>query len=224
MQVCTIAAGNTPATGVRQPLQAVADDEEHIDHAAVLDVGQHTHPELRRLARTVAGPQPEHVPVPVQVDPDRGVERLVADLPVTNLDHDRVDEDRRIDPLQRPGGPRLHVLDDLVGDPADSVLGHRRPVDLGEVRADLPGGQPARVQREHDRVHIGQGPLPLLDDDRLEAALPVPRHLDLHRGRRCRSTPSWPGSRCASSPRYGPARRACRSRRARSSPPRGRPR
>ncbi|GGL36614.1 hypothetical protein GCM10012283_18820 [Phycicoccus endophyticus] len=58
-------------------------------------------------------------------------------------------------------------------------LADRGTVDLGEVRADLPGGQAPGGQRQHDRVDIGQAALALPDDHWLEAALPVPRHLDL---------------------------------------------
>ena len=36
----------------------------------------------------------------VQIDADRGVERLVGDLAVADLDHDGVDEDGRVHPLQ----------------------------------------------------------------------------------------------------------------------------
>ena len=49
------------------------------------------------------------------------------------------------------------------------------------MSTDLSGGQAAGVQRQHDRVHVAQAALPLLDDHRLERAVPVPRHLDLHR-------------------------------------------
>jgi hypothetical protein len=41
------------------------------------------------------------------------------------------------------------------------------------VRADLPGGQALGIQRQHDLIDPGQPPLPLLDDLRLERALPV---------------------------------------------------
>jgi hypothetical protein len=97
-----MACGNTAFTLSGKPLQAVTDEEEHVRDAPVAQLGQHAHPELRRLPSTMTGPQPEHVPVPGQVDPDRGVERLVADLTVADLRHDRVDEDRGVHPLQRP--------------------------------------------------------------------------------------------------------------------------
>lgn len=67
----------------------------------VLQFGEHVQPVLRGLpADPGAWPDPEHVAVSVQVDPDRGVERLVADLPVTDLDIDGVDEDRPVHAVQ----------------------------------------------------------------------------------------------------------------------------
>ena len=54
-------------------------------------------------------PAPAHSPrmslLAVEGDPDRGVDRPVGDLAVADLDHDRVDEDRRVDLVQRPGLP-----------------------------------------------------------------------------------------------------------------------
>ena len=63
----------------------------------------------------------------------------------------------------------------------DRLLGHLRAVDLGQVRGDLPVGQPFRRQGNHHVVDPGQPPLPFGDDFRLEAGIPVPRHRDLHR-------------------------------------------
>ena len=78
---------------------AIADHEESVLDAAVAQVGQHTHPELRALTAG-AGPQPQHVLLPGQADPDRRIDGPIGDLAVTVLDHDRVDEDRRVDLLQ----------------------------------------------------------------------------------------------------------------------------
>ena len=63
MQVCTIACGHTLLDHLGQALQAVADDEEHVLDAAVAQVGEHAHPELRALPAG-AGPQPEDVASP----------------------------------------------------------------------------------------------------------------------------------------------------------------
>src|SRR3954453_12407580 len=87
-QACTIAAGNTVLTASGSPLrpsQTTKNTSRTPVDGTVLQIGQHVHPELRRLPATGAGPQPQDVSPTVQVDPDRGVERPVADLPVPNL-------------------------------------------------------------------------------------------------------------------------------------------
>ena len=84
------------ADDLGQPLQPVADQEEHVFDAAVAQVGEHGHPELRAFS-ALPGPQPEDVAFAVQADTDGGVDGPVGDLPVTDLDHDRVDEDRGVD-------------------------------------------------------------------------------------------------------------------------------
>ena len=91
-----------------QSLEAVADQEERVLDAAVAEVGQHAHPELRALTAG-AGPQPEDVLLPGQGDPDRGIDRPVRDLAVADLDHDRVDEDRGVD-LAPAAGPARSAI------------------------------------------------------------------------------------------------------------------
>mgnify|MGYP006869484761 FL=1 len=65
-------------------------------------VGEYGQPVLGRFPATLPGPDSENVLVTVQIDPERSVERLVGDLPVPHLDHDGVDEDRRVDPTAGP--------------------------------------------------------------------------------------------------------------------------
>jgi hypothetical protein len=161
-----------------QSFESVADHEEHVAHAAVAQIGEHGHPELRALAAG-AGPEPQDVALTVEGDADGRIERPVGDLPVADLDHDRVDEHRGVDLVQRAGGPVVHLLNHLVGDPRDRLLRYRGPVDLSEVRADLPGGQALGIERQHDLVHLGQSSLPFAHDLRLERAGPIPRHVDL---------------------------------------------
>jgi hypothetical protein len=70
-----------------------------------------------------------------------------------------------------------------VGDRSDRLLGDLRAIDLGQVRGDLPVGQPFRRQGNHHILDPGQPPLPFSDDFRLETGIPVPRHGNLHRTR-----------------------------------------
>jgi hypothetical protein len=53
-------------------------------------------------------------------------------------------------------------------------------VDLVEVGSDLPGGQAAGGQRQHDLVDPVQPSLAFAYDDRVEAGVAVAGHLDLH--------------------------------------------
>gem|GEM_PF-3764028 len=164
---------------VREALQPVADHDAHVLDPTVLDLGEHAEPELRTLT-AIAGQDAENVTFPSRGDADSDIERLVTDLPVTDLHHDRVDEHDRVDPIQRPVLPFGHLLDHLVGDLRDRVLAHRGAVDVIEVRCDLTGGQPTGSQREDDLVDPVQPTLPFAHDLGLKRPLTIPRHVDLH--------------------------------------------
>lgn len=81
----------------------------------------------------------------VETDADRGVNRPVGDLTVSNFDDDRVDEDRRVHLIEGSGSPVLHFLEHFVCDPRDGLFRDRGawgslPLageDFGEVGADL---------------------------------------------------------------------------------------
>jgi hypothetical protein len=94
---------------------------------------------------------------------------------------DGVDEQHRVDRVEGPGLPLGELVEDLVGDPRDGVPGDGGTVDLGEVRRDLPGGQPPGGQRQDDLVDPVQAALTLAHDHRLEAGVAVSRDFDLHR-------------------------------------------
>src|SRR6476661_1030135 len=69
--------------------------------------------------------------------------------------------------LQRSVAPLGHLLDHLVGDLRDGVLGHCGPVDVIEMRGDLAGSESLGGQRQYDLVDTGQPSLALLDDHRI---------------------------------------------------------
>jgi hypothetical protein len=170
------------ADRVRQALQAVADQQAHIARAAVLDLRQHPQPVLGALAVAVlAGPQPQDVPLAVHGDAQRQVDGPVSDLPLTDLHLDGIDEEHRIDRVQRPVLPVRQALHHPLGDRGDRLLGHLGAIDLAQVRDDFPVRQPLRGQGNHHLVDAGQPPLPFRDDSRLETGVPVPRHADFHR-------------------------------------------
>jgi hypothetical protein len=77
---------------------------------------------------------------------------------------DGIDEDHRIDGVERPALPFGHALQHLVGDGGDGLPGDLGAVDLGQVGLDLAGGQALRGQRDDHLVDAGQALLPLLDD------------------------------------------------------------
>ena len=97
---------------------------------------------------------------------------------LADLQHQRVEEDHRVDVVQRPLLPLTHVLHDRVGDAADQVATDLDAVDLGQVRLDVARRQAARVEREDLVVEALETPLALPHDLRLEAALAIPRRLD----------------------------------------------
>jgi hypothetical protein len=121
-------------------------------------------------------PQAQHLLGTVTIDTHRQINRPVGDHPVADLHHDRVDEDHRVDGVQRPRLPLLEFFCDRVGDPGDQVRRHLDVVDLPQVGADVARSHPARIQRDDPLVEPLQPGLALAHDLRLEAAGPVPRH------------------------------------------------
>jgi hypothetical protein len=154
MQVCTIASGHI-RHHLGQALEAVADHEERVLHAAVAQIGEHRHPELR-TSTTAASPEPADVALAGQRDADGRVGRI-----------------------EWPHRPLVHLLEHLVGDPTDGLLADRGAVDLGEVRGDLAGGQALGIEREHHLIDPVEPALPLAHDLRLERAGTIPRDVDL---------------------------------------------
>ena len=165
---------------LRQTLQPVTHEHEHVDDAAVLQFGEHVQPVFGAFTAG-PGPDPQNVSLPIDGDADGHVERLVGDLSVADLDVDRVDEHHRVHRVQWPVGPFGHLLDHFVGDPGDGVLAHRLAVGVGEERTDLTRGESFRRQRQHHRINPGQPALPLTDHKGFERAVPVPGHLDADR-------------------------------------------
>ena len=116
-----------------------------------------------------------HIPSTSRSPSMRDAEREVAGpalhrAALADLEHQRVEEDDRVDVVQRPLLPLADVVHHRVGDAADQVAADLDPVDLGQVRLDVAGRQAARVEREDLVVEPLEAALPLPDDLRLEAS------------------------------------------------------
>jgi hypothetical protein len=143
----------------------------------MLELGQDLQPELRALGPLE--PDPEHVALPVGVDADRYVARVVSHgLPVADLHDQRVEVDDRVDRVQRPLLPSLGVLEDRVGDLRDQIRRHVGAVDLLQIPLDLADRQPTAVQGDHLLVEPDPPRLALAHDLRLERAVAIPRRTD----------------------------------------------
>jgi hypothetical protein len=69
---------------VGKTFETVADEEEHVPDATVLQVDQHAHPELRALTAG-AHPQTQYFLAAVHGDPEGGVDGSVGDLAVADF-------------------------------------------------------------------------------------------------------------------------------------------
>ena len=107
------------------------------------------------------------------------MDRLVADHAlVADLDPDRVEEDQRVNRIERPLLPGGDFIEHGVRHRADQVGRHVDPVQLVQVPGDLAGAHAARVHRHDLVIEPGEAALVLGDQLRVEARLTVARHVD----------------------------------------------
>jgi hypothetical protein len=144
------------ADRVREPFEPVADEHQLVGHAPVLDLREHPQPILGALAlalAVLASPQPEDVAGALGGHRQREIDRPVGHVALADLDVDAVDEHHRIHRVQGPVLPLGHAVHHPIGDRRDGLCGDLRTVDLGQMRGDLPGGQPLGRQRDHQVIH-----------------------------------------------------------------------
>ena len=81
-----------------ESLEPVNAADQHVAHAALLQIGQHLHPELGALG--LLKPQAEHVAVAVERDPQRQVAGAALHAAaLADLQHQTVEEHDRVDVL-----------------------------------------------------------------------------------------------------------------------------
>ena len=95
-------------------------------------------------------PQAEHVAFAVEVHADRDVDGPVRDLGVADLDHDRVDQQHRIQ-ADRAGGCCQASMSSTIASVIFEIVSRLDlgPVDLEQVRLDVAGRHALRVERDH---------------------------------------------------------------------------
>ena len=92
-----------------------------------------------------------------------------------------VEEDHRIDRIERPVLPFAHLVKDGVGDAADQVGRDVDGIEFAQVALDLANRHTAGVQRDDLVVEAVEAGLALGHDLRLEGAVAIARHVDIDR-------------------------------------------
>jgi hypothetical protein len=157
-----------------EPFEAVDAADQDVLDAALFEVGEDLHPELRALVGLK--PHPEHIALAVHRDRQREVAGTPLDrAAVADLQHHAIEEHDRVDVIQRPGLPGARVLHHRVRHPRDQVAANPDAVDLLQVRLDIARRQAPRIQGQDLVVEPFETPLTLAHDLRLEAPIPVTR-------------------------------------------------
>src|SRR3954471_21215675 len=185
MQVWTVASGKTAAMASGKPFRPSTTAIRTSSTPPVFELVHDLQPELGALVPLE--PQAQDLLRPVGPDAQGDVDRLVPDQAfIADLDPERVEEDQRVDRLQRPGLPGRDLLEHRVRHRADQVRRDLDAVELAQVADDLPRAHAPGVHRDDLVVEAWEAALVLGDQPAAG-----------------RSSPAGPG---------GPRARSCRCR------------
>ena len=160
-----------------EALEAIDDGKQDIFRAPVAKLIHHPQPEFGTLI--LLKPQAEHLFAAIGADTQRNVDRLIADHAlVADLDPDRVEENERVDRIERPLLPGGHFVEHRIGHRADQVGRDVDAIQFVQMSDDLPGAHAARVHRHDLVIEPGKAALILGDQLRIEARLAITRHVD----------------------------------------------
>lgn len=177
IHVWTTAFGEHGGDGVGEALETIDDGEHDILSAAVLDLVHGAQPELG--AFILFDPHAENFLAAIAAHAQRNVDRLRADQAlVANLHPDRVEEHQRIGGIERALLPGRDFLEHGVGDGRDQVRRDVNAVEFAQMPRDLPRAHAACIHRYDLVVEARKATLVLRNQLRIEAALPVARHLN----------------------------------------------
>src|SRR4029453_3355709 len=161
-----------------EALQAVDHGDKDVLDAAVLEFVHDPEPELGALG--LLDPEAEDLLAAVRADAERDIHRLVADRAlVADLHAQGVEEDQRVERLERPVLPLGDLVEDGVGHRADQVGRDLDPVELAQVTLDLAGAHAPSVHGDDLVVEAGEAPLVFGDELRVEGREPVARDLQV---------------------------------------------
>src|SRR3954453_3833064 len=164
--------------GLGEALQAIDHGDQHIFHAAVLELAHDPQPELGSFG--LLDPQAQDLLGAVRPNPERHVHRLVADQGLlADLHPQGVKEDQGIDRLEWAGLPGRDLVQNGIRDGADQVGRDLDAIQLAQVPDDLAGAHTPRVHRDHLIGETRKAALILGDQLRVEAGLPVAGDLQI---------------------------------------------
>jgi hypothetical protein len=192
--VCTNGLGEDRLDRVGEPLQPVDPADQEVGHAALLELAQDLHPELRALA--LFKPQPEHVALAVDGDPEREVAGAPLHAPaLADLEHEAVEEHDRVDVLQRPLRPRADIVHVAARTEEGLLIVNLWPSEDCSHAAAREGRRrrPARPRSRPDRQDTSRG-------RQRRAASP---------GRGVRRRPAWGEPRAPANSQHAPERLTC---------------
>ncbi len=136
-------------------------------------------PDHRPGVRLLLEPQARHLPGAIGANAERDVDGFVTDHAlVADLHPQGVEEDERIDRVERPLLPDRHLVEHGVGHRRDQVWRHVDAIQIVQVPGDLAGAHAPRVHRHDLLIEAGEAPLVFGDQLRVEAGLPVARYVD----------------------------------------------
>jgi len=84
--------------------------------------------------------------LPSKSTPTGQVSGPIGDDPITDLDVQRVDVEGRIHLIEGPVPPLIQFVPHRIGDPGDHIRGDVDPVDLLQMRTDVPHRHPPSVE------------------------------------------------------------------------------
>src|SRR5271167_1020349 len=156
----------------RKSLQAVHNGDEDIRNATDFQVVHDFKPKLGALR--LLDPKTQNFFLALSVQRQRDIDRLVLDEAfIPNFNAQRVEENNRIDGIERSILPVPDLLQNGIGDAADKIRGYIDAIELRQMPLDLAHRHAARVKAQNLIVKAIEPCLALRDELRLKGAGPV---------------------------------------------------